>query len=44
MRGSIDENNKGNCHDKIKHMVKMDDDVLAVFTMISSRTTNLYIA
>jgi len=42
VRGSI--NDKNNTYDKIKHLVEVDDDILAVFTIISSQIRELYIA
>ena len=36
--------NKGNNYDKIKHLVEVDDDILAVFIVISSQIKELYIA
>ncbi len=33
-----------NKYDKIKHLVEVDDDILAVFTMTSSDMEELYIA
>ena len=36
--------NKGNNYDKIKHLVEVDDDVLAVFIVMSSQIKELYIA
>jgi len=36
--------NKGNNYDKIKHLVEVDDDNLAVFIMVSSQMKELYIA
>jgi len=35
---------KNNTYDKIKHLVEVDDDILAVFTIISSQIKELYIA
>jgi len=31
-------------YDKIKHLVEVDDDILAVFIMVSSQMKELYIA
>ena len=42
MNGNSDNKN-GNC-DKIKHLVEVDDDILAVFIVISSQVRDLYIA
>jgi hypothetical protein len=36
--------NKGNNYDKIKHLVEVDDDILAVFIVTSSQIKELYIA
>ncbi len=36
--------NKGNNYDKIKHLVEVDNDILAVFIMMSSQIKELYIA
>ncbi|HKO64153.1 MAG TPA: hypothetical protein VJU13_03045 [Candidatus Nitrosocosmicus sp.] len=36
--------NKDNNYDKIKHLVEVDDDILAVFIVISSQIKELYIA
>ena len=36
--------NKGNNYDKIKHLVEVDDDILAVFIVITSQIKELYIA
>ncbi len=36
-------NNNGN-YDKIKHLVEVDDDIFAVFIVISSQIRDLYIA
>ena len=33
-----------NNYDKIKHLVEVDDDILAVFIVMSSQIRNLYIA
>lgn len=40
MRG----NNKNGNYDKIKHLVEVDDDILAVFIVVSSQIRDLYIA
>ncbi len=37
-------NNKGGSYDKIKHLVEVDDDILAVFIVVSSQIRDLYIA
>lgn len=42
MRETLDD--KNNTYDKIKHLVEVDDDILAVFTIISSQIRELYIA
>lgn len=44
MRETIDKINQGNSYDKIKHLVEVDDDILAVFSMISSELKEFYIA
>lgn len=44
MKDSTDKNNKGNNYDKIKHLVEVDDDILAVFIVMSSQIKELYIA
>ncbi len=44
MREIIDSKNKGNSYDKIKHLVEVDDDILAVFIMVSSKLKGFYIA
>ena len=36
--------NKGNNFDKIKHLVEVNDDILAVFIVMSSQIKELYIA
>lgn len=38
------DNNKNGNYDKIKHLVEVDDDILAVFIVISSQIRDLYIA
>nr|MBA2267375.1 hypothetical protein [Nitrosopumilus sp.] len=38
------DNNNENNYDKIKHLVEVDDDILAVFIMTSSQIKELYIA
>jgi hypothetical protein len=38
------KNDKNITYDKIKHLVEVDDDILAVFTIISSQIKELYIA
>jgi hypothetical protein len=38
------KNDKSITFDKIKHLVEVDDDILAVFTIISSQIKELYIA
>lgn len=42
MRETLDD--KNNTYNKIKHLVEVDDDILAVFTIISSQIRELYIA
>ena len=44
MRETIDKRNQSNSYDKIKHLVEVDDDILAVFIMISSELKEFYIA
>jgi hypothetical protein len=44
VRIRIDDKNKVNSYDKIKHLVEVDDDILAVFTEISSQIKEVYIA
>jgi len=44
VREIIDSKNKGNSYDKIKHLVEVDDDILAVFIMVSSKLKGFYIA
>ena len=36
--------NHDSIYDKIKHLVEVDDDILAVFSLISTRINELYIA
>ena len=38
------DNNKNGSYDKIKHLVEVDDDILAVFIVMSSQIRDLYIA
>ncbi len=38
-----DDENKVNSYDKIKHLVEVDDDILAVFSMVSTEINELYI-
>jgi hypothetical protein len=38
------DNNKNGNYDKIKHLVEVDDDILAVFIVVSSQIRDLYIA
>ena len=38
------DNNKNGNYDKIKHLVEVDDDILAVFIVISTQIRDLYIA
>jgi hypothetical protein len=42
VRETLDD--KNNTYNKIKHLVEVDDDILAVFTIISSQIRELYIA
>ena len=44
MRETIDKRNQGSNYDKIKHLVEVDDDILAVFIMMSSELKEFYIA
>jgi hypothetical protein len=44
VRIRVDDKNKVNSYDKIKHLVEVDDDILAVFTEISSQIKEVYIA
>ena len=44
MKETNDKRNQGNSYDKIKHLVEVDDDILAVFIMISSELKEFYIA
>ena len=37
-------NVKNKNYDKIRHLVEVDDDILAVFIMVSSQMKELYIA
>ncbi len=39
-----DDENKGSSYDKIRHLVEVDDDILAVFSMKSFDIKELYIA
>ncbi|HSF51024.1 MAG TPA: hypothetical protein VLA74_09725 [Nitrososphaeraceae archaeon] len=36
--------NHDSTYDKIKHLVEVDDDILAVFSLISTKINELYIA
>jgi hypothetical protein len=40
----VRDNNKNGNYDKIKHLVEVDDDILAVFIVMSSQIRDLYIA
>jgi hypothetical protein len=40
----VRDNNKDSSYDKIKHLVEVDDDILAVFIVVSSQIRDLYIA
>lgn len=47
MKDSINRNNnnyKDNKYDKIRHLVEVDDDILAVFSLVSDKIEELYIA
>jgi hypothetical protein len=44
LRETNDKRNEGNSYDKIKHLVEVDDDILAVFIMVSSELKEFYIA
>ena len=44
MKDSPDNENRDNKYDKIKHLVEVDDDILAVFSIESSVLEELYIA
>ena len=43
MKDNNNNNRNGN-YDKIKHLVEVDDDILAVFIVMSSQIRDLYIA
>jgi hypothetical protein len=43
VKGSPDNKNRDNKYDKIKHLVEVDDDILAVFSMMSNKMNELYI-
>jgi hypothetical protein len=40
----VRDNKKNGNYDKIKHLVEVDDDILAVFIVMSSQIRDLYIA
>jgi len=40
----VDQNNDKNNYDKIKHLVEVDDDILAVFIIVSSQIEELHVA
>jgi hypothetical protein len=40
----VDQNNDKNNYDKIKHLVEVDDDILAVFIIVSSQIKELHVA
>lgn len=40
----MDQNNDKNNYDKIKHLVEVDDDILAVFIIVSSQIEELHVA
>lgn len=44
VRESLSGKEEDGNYDKIKHLVEVDDDILAVFTIISSQIRELYIA
>ncbi len=44
MRHNPDKDRKSEKYDKIKHLVEVDDDILAVFSIESSLMKELYIA
>lgn len=44
MKNSSDKQDQDNKYDKIKHLVEVDDDILAVFSIVSSELNELYIA
>lgn len=45
MKSTSDDNkNRDGNYDKIRHLVEVDDDILAVFSMLSTNMDELYIA
>ncbi len=40
----MDQNNDKKNYDKIKHLVEVDDDILAVFIIVSSQIEELHVA
>ena len=44
MKDRPDNKNRDNTYDKIRHLVEVDDDILAVFTLMTSQIKELYIA
>ena len=44
MKNGSDNVNHDSTYDKIRHLVEVDDDILAVFTLISTKINELYIA
>ncbi len=43
MKGNPDNKNRDNKYDKIRHLVEVDNDILAVFSMLSNKMNELYI-
>lgn len=43
MKNSSENRNRDNNYDKIKHLVEVDDHILAVFSMMSTKMNELYI-
>jgi len=44
MKNISDKKNRDNNYDKIKHLVEVDDDILAVFSIASTKINEFYIA
>jgi hypothetical protein len=44
MNNKSDEKDPDTTYDKIKHLVEVDDDILAVFSIASTKLNELYIA
>ena len=44
MKNISDKKNRDNNYNKIKHLVEVDDDILAVFSMDLMQVNELYIA